>query len=475
MKIRFESITKTYGDVIANNNVSFTIESGSIHAIIGENGAGKSTLVKMLAGQITPENGSIYVDDHVVTEYSSKFSINLGIGLLGQDPMDFSNLTVLESFAVGHRGYTKFGGMSGIRKELNDFNLRYGFDIDIDRVINQLSIGERQQLELMRLLSNGARVIVLDEPNSGLSLEQKETVFIALKSLTTEGYTVILVSHKLEDVIDHASSVSIMRSGKLIDTLEMPQQPETLIALMFGQQTEGYNPPLTFNSSGSIINIENVPNIDSSLMKLNSEEIVGVAGLQGSYVDNFMRDLFFEKENLFVLDGNVINKKLISYVPADRLEKGLFPDLNIIEHYALSLFRNTRILDWRDMNLVASKLITEYGIKGTPISLARELSGGNQQRLMLSMLSEDMDIVLLEQPTRGLDLASAEFIWDKLIACKTNRSLTMFSSYDVDEIYEYSDHILCFYGHDLLLSCKKRDITKDKLIHTMSGDAQNYD
>lgn len=475
MKITFDSITKRYGELIANDAVTVSIESGTIHAIIGENGAGKSTLVKMLSGQVTPDSGSIAIDDKVIKGFSTHSAIELGIGLLGQDPMDFKNLTVMQSFTVGHRLNTSMMRNGLLRQEFERLNSVYAFNIDPKKKIYQLSIGERQQVELMRLLSNGAKVIILDEPNSGFSLEQKSKVFDALDGLTEEGCTVILVSHKLEDVLEYASSVSIMRKGTLVDTLDLPQSPGHLVDLMFGghqeesvlqteSMTDTQNLVAKVQQSGQTIDL----NLSKGMM-------VGAIGLQGSGVDTFLRNMFYDKSFLLTDAEGPIDKSSFGYVPADRLERGLFPELSILDHHALSSTLGHNVIDWTQIRSMCEDLIKEYGIIGTPETKAHELSGGNQQRLMLSMMRSDINVAMLEHPTRGLDIQSADYIWDKLLNDKLSRTVTLFSSYDVDEIWNYSDYVLCFHGEDIVASCSINSISKTDIINNIAGNVIGRD
>ena len=476
MKITFDSITKKYGELLANDSVSVSIESGTIHAIIGENGAGKSTLVKMLSGQVTPDSGSILVDDLSIEGFSTSNAIRLGIGLLGQDPMDFANLTVMQSFSVGHRLNRSINTTKLLRQEFGTLNSKYGFNIDPKKKIHQLSIGERQQVELMRLLSNGAQLIILDEPNSGFSLEQKTKVFDALKQLTLEGCTVVLVSHKLEDVLEYSSCVSVMRKGKLLETLLLPQDPNYLVDLMFGSKYEEDKA-----QSNAIVEMKDliarVQQQENMIeLSLTKSMMVGVVGLQGSGVDRFLGNMFFNKNFSLMSDGNRIDKSNFGYVPTDRLERGLFPELSILDHHALSLSVDNGVIDWTQTRAMCEDLIQNYGIIGTPDTKAAELSGGNQQRLMLSMLRNDIAVAMLEHPTRGLDIQSADYIWDKLSTDKSNRLLTIFSSYEVDEIWDHADYVICFHGEEIVSASSVNVITKSEIINNISGNLVNgYD
>ena len=211
MKIQFENITKTFGNLVANDSVSFHIESGTIHAVIGENGAGKSTLVKILAGLLSPDSGKLYVDDKLVQLGTVKESQSVGIGILGQEPWDFANLTIIESFMVGSNKNSRFMDYKKIRIAVSEYCKDYGLEIDVNTQVKNLSVGERQQIELFRLLFNGAKVIILDEPTSAFSLDQKEMVFDTLKRLAENGYSIVLVSHKIDEILQICSPLAFKK------------------------------------------------------------------------------------------------------------------------------------------------------------------------------------------------------------------------------------------------------------------------
>tara|TARA_B100001146_G_scaffold185315_1_gene168552 strand:+ start:221 stop:1675 length:1455 start_codon:yes stop_codon:yes gene_type:complete len=482
MKIQFENITKTFGSVVANDLVSFQIESGTIHAIIGENGAGKSTLVKILAGLITPDSGEMYVNDKIVELGSVSESQAVGIGILGQDPWDFANLTVIESFMVGSKHNTPFMDYQKLRRTVGDYCKNYGLRINVDTHVKNLSIGERQQIELFRLLFNGAQVIILDEPTSAFSLDQKKLVFDTLKGLAANGYSIVLVSHKIDEVLEICARATVMRGGKVVDTLNLPVPYSKLIDLMFGVNNDS-----SFNKnrnmpSNRFLNISSIARGDkrhNGFKDVPEGCILGIAGLQGSGADGFVKSIFDtdaykisitrETEKKDFLD----NRRNVTYLPADRLEKGLFSDLSVLEHFALAKSHGNSLIDWSQVKNEALSLVQEFGIKGETDSKASHLSGGNQQRLMLSLIDKDTEILLMEQPTRGLDVLSAKFVWDKLVESKKDKVLTVFSSHDIDEICMYSDYIICFHGDDISGYGSNLELSRLEVMNLISGRFQD--
>ena len=504
MSIEFINITKKFGKLLANSDVSAKIPKGSIHGLIGENGAGKSTLIKILAGQLMPDSGNILINGKNLVLGSTKSSNNNGIGILAQDPLDFANFTVLDSFFVGNPSENYFLNMKFVKEKLVEYSVEFGFSVPHNQLIRNLSIGERQQLELIRLLFNGVRMIILDEPTAGFSIDQRLLVFSNLKKLADNGYTIILVSHKLEEIIEICNRATIMRNGIVVDTIPLPCDSETIVKLMFGGKEKEFVNEATktelqlmnknhsiekgknFKSKkmrDAIINLEFFEKIDSNNsvpihIELPLHSLIGIVGLQGSGADKFIQKFFASNHAKELLQNNIIirnitgsilnNVSRFCYVPADRLERGLFPDLMIIDHVAL--IDNTTIINWNIAKKKANSLIRKFKIKGNEYSLTKDLSGGNQQRLMLGLIPDKTNILLLEQPTRGLDLRSATYIWHELTLKKESKLLTVFSSVDVDEIYNNADYIVCFYGDEVIGHGAVEAMSKTKIMYLISGN-----
>jgi len=475
MKIEFQNISKQFGEIKANDDISFTIDSGTIHAIIGENGAGKSTLIKILSGQLLPDEGSIKINNTSILLGSTSQATEQGIGILGQDPLDFGNFTVLESFIAGAQTKEIVISKPKISQKIANYSTQFNWDINPDSFIKDLSIGERQQLELIRLLDKGTKVIILDEPTSGFSLEQKEKVFTTLRTLSERGYSIILVSHKIEEILEICSKATIMQNGKVLQTVPLPMEPNKLVSLMFGEKSKVQLPSVVDTHLNIKLTIEisyvNSKENDPVIIEINKNTIVGIAGLQGSGADNFIQS-FIKKTKIF---SRIISEKMsyikfknIAYVPADRLEKGLFPDMNIMEHIALA-HNTTGVIKWSELRYLTNNLIKEFGIRGTPNSLAQNLSGGNQQRLMLSLIPKDTEALVLEQPTRGLDVQSAAYIWSNLVDSKSKKQVTIFSSVDIDEIYGYSDYIVCFYNDNIVAHGTRNELPREVTMQKISG------
>ena len=312
MKLKISKISKQFGSVKANKNISLNIESKKIHALLGENGAGKSTLVKIISGHYKPDSGEIYVDKNKLELGSTQSSIHNGIGILSQDPLDFQNLTIKESFLVGSKKFGSHFREKNIEKLLNDSFKKYEIKLNVKSKIKSLSIGERQQIELIRLLFENSKIIILDEPTNGFSLNQRELVFSMLKKLSTEGYIIILVSHKLDEVFELCKEATILKNGSKISTIPIPYDRKKIIDLMFkGDKSVDHIKRTIHSSKKETIHID-LKYYKKGLAKIPEGNKIGVIGLQGSGNDQFIKKIFDNEILISMKENNVrniVNKK----------------------------------------------------------------------------------------------------------------------------------------------------------------------
>ncbi len=465
MRVQIDHIVKTFGKLHANDDISMTLESGHIYAILGENGAGKSTLMKILSGFQQPDSGQIALDDKVVSFYSPADALHVGIGMLHQDVLDVPNMTVLDNFILA-RGTTLLPDRRQAKAELMQQMAKLGFDLNPDAYVDSLTIGERQQLELVRLLSLGAQVLILDEPTTGISADQKETLFNSLRRLAhAESVTVILVSHKLEDVIALCDSVIVLRHGKVAGSADMPCPTETLIEMMFDKaiaRPEGTARKRSHEDRKTVLAVKalSVPGRRLSLkdvyLEVERGEVIGLAGLDGSGQRGLLRacaglesptagSIYLEGREVTHLKYHDMVKLGVAYAPAGRLEEGLVAGLTLTEHVAL-VSPDGLWVNWNVARQEAQSRIERFNIRGMPDSPIETLSGGNQQRALMALLHQNLKLLLLESPTRGLDVESARWVWQQLLSRRDQGAAIIFLSPDLDEIIEYSDRIAVFFG-----------------------------
>ena len=471
MKLKISKISKQFGSVKANKNITLNIESKKIHALLGENGAGKSTLVKIISGHYKPDSGEIHVDKNKLELGSTQSSINNGIGILSQDPLDFQNLTIKESFLVGSKKFGSHFREKNIEKLLNDSFKKYEIKLNIKSKIKSLSIGERQQIELIRLLFENSKIIILDEPTNGFSLNQRKLVFSMLKKLSAEGYIVILVSHKLDEVFELCKEATILKNGNKITTIPIPYDRKKIIDLMFKGDKSVENIKKGVRGSKKESIYIDLKSYKKGVAKIPEGKKIGVIGLQGSGNDQFIKKIFDNKILISMKEKNVrntVDRKNIYYTPSDRLEKGLFSDLTLLEHMALSE-RENRFINWKKIKEFSSKKIEDYNIKGTLNSQAKELSGGNQQKLQLSLIPDEKGLLAIEQPTRGLDLNSTQSVWNKINERISDDICLFFSTTDIDEVWDQSDWIISFSGENITDISEKKKIKKTDIKYFISG------
>lgn len=460
MDLELLDIHKHYVQKKANDGISLKVRSGFIHGILGENGAGKSTLMKILSGFITKTKGTILLNGKEADYRSPVEASSLGIGMLYQDPLDFISLNVLENFMAGQASGLMFGS-NHFNDVLSDLINKLNFHLKSDSPVKSLTVGERQQLEIMRLLSLGVRVLILDEPTTGISATQKETLFTALRELAREDRSVILVSHKLEDVEALCDEVTVLREGRVTGTARRPFNTDKLLEMMFGNIPN----PAKRNHKAPGAEILRLDNVSASggrtglvdcTISVKRGEVVGLAGLEGSGQDAFLRVASGLVKPLYgrvMLDGvdltgrdyHEFKRAGAAFQPSSRIEEGLISALSITEHCALQRSGESMLVDWGKAFECAREKISRFKIVGKPYTDVDSLSGGNQQRLLLSFLPEKSDILLLENPTRGLDLESVRWVWEYLDSYTANGCSIVFSSSELDEILMVADRVLVFF------------------------------
>lgn len=462
MKVELRGVHKYFGNNHANDNISLTIPAGTIQGILGENGAGKSTLMKILSGFIHADSGEILLDDKPVSISSPADAIRHGIGMLHQDPLDFPSMRVLDNFMLGHPSGL-FPNHAAVAREFKSLAEQLEFAIDPDSYVDLLTVGERQQLEILRLLWLGARVLILDEPTTGISSSQKEKLFMTLiNKLAVQGVTILFVSHKLEDVEILSDSIAVLRQGKLVGESKRPFNTDQFVQMMFGKNI---SPGARQNwvHEGCVLSLSGVSIEDTRLkikevnLEVCAGEVIGLAGMEGSGQGLFLRScaglirpvagrVMLNKHDLTGKTYHVYKNHGVEFLPASRLEEGLVPGLTLTEHFVLAEEQSGVIINRERGQRLAEQRIQSFNIKGAPLSPVESLSGGNQQRALLSLLRDPLSLVLIEHPTRGLDIESVIYIWGKLKERCKNGTAILFISSDLEEILQYSDRVLVFFS-----------------------------
>lgn len=461
--IGLEEIHKRFGRVEALAGVSMRIRAGSVHGIVGENGAGKSTLMKILTGFISRTSGTIRFAGREVDLRTPRDADRLGIGMLYQEPLDFPRLSVLDNFMVAAAGHDP----GRLRQQLLELSDRFGFSLDPDSAVERLTVGERQQLELLRLIHRRCRVLILDEPTTGISQEQQEILFAALRALRDRGRAIILVSHKLAEVRSLCDRVTVLRQGRVVADQEQPLDEDRLLQAMFGSLPGGQRTVASRETGRPILAMDRVfsgagrSGLHDVSVSVAENEVVGLAGLDGSGQAVFLRIA----GGLLQPDSGSVRLpargradrpakgrdcRQTVFLPADRLGEGLVPGLSIREHLLLA-GDAPFFLAPTTGRTQAEKTIATCNIVGSPSTPADGLSGGNQQRLLLSLIPDRARLILLENPTRGLDVRSASWMWQFLHRRMGDDGAIIFASPDLEEIMTRATRIMVFFNGRILL------------------------
>jgi simple sugar transport system ATP-binding protein len=492
MDIAIHNLTRTFGTLRANDTISLHFAAGKIHGILGENGAGKSTLMKLLAGFLQPDDGQIYLDDHQVSLDSPADALRAGIGMVYQEPLDVPAFTALENFFCASPR-NRIPNRTVARQQLLHFAAELDFPVESDARIASLTIGQRQQLEIIRLLAAGARLLILDEPTTGITATQKAALFAALRRLATEGKTVLFVSHKLDEVDELCDTASVLRGGQVMGEgqMTMPQKRDHLLGLMFGQHQhqptiamplQSFVPSLphpVWRLQHVSLRSGNLSLHDISL-DIRAGMVLGLAGVDGSgqqLLLHMLAGLIHPDEGTVLVNGkNMTAASLadyqadgVQYVPADRMRDGLISSFSLTDHIALYYTTGLLLKNRQEAQSEAQEAIAEYDIRATPTTPMEDLSGGNQQRAMLALLPPRCTGLLLEQPTRGLDVASAGNIWQRLQARCADGTALVFTSPDLDELIEYSDSVLVFYSGRVSRAIPRAELNANRLAEMIGG------
>ena len=480
MLIEFQDIHKYYGAVQANVGIDLVLEPGRIYGLLGENGAGKSTLMRILAGRTRPTRGRLLLNGKPADGLTPARALARGVGMLAQDPLDFPALKVWENFSLGKRRRRR-----ETLARLQDLGDRFHVRLAPEEKVAELTVGERQQLELLRLLDLGVKVLILDEPTTGISVTQKEALFGAMRRLAAEpDRTIVFVSHKLSEVEELCQEVIVLRRGRLVARVPQPLRAQDLIALMFGTEQDALaeTEPRAQPGEQPLLKLDRVHLLGEKFaledlsLEIRPGEILGLAGLEGNGQELLLRGLaglIRVVGGRLVLDGRELQGRPylafrragIHFVPAARLEEGLFPELSLADHVHLALPGNGE----GRATLSPEDAIRRFSIQAQPSSPARTLSGGNQQRLLLSLIPARLRLLLLEHPTRGLDLGATKQVWHHLVERCRQGTAILFSSADLDEIFAYSHRVLVFYNRRLVADLPAPATSVEEVGRLMAG------
>ena len=464
-QLEVSSITKSYGDLKANDNVSLKIKDSSIHALLGENGAGKSTLVKIIYGSLMPDSGEMKWDGNSYSPKNPFEARENGIAMVFQHFSLFESLTVEENIILGLDGV---GLKQNFTDEILKYSKQYGLDVNPQQVVGDLSVGARQRVEIIRCLLQNPKLLIMDEPTSVLTPQEVSDLFVTLKKLADDGCSILYISHKLEEVREICSEATILRGGQLVQSC-VPQEhsQKELAEMMIGKKlTELARSKIDIGSE--IFSINNLSqesddlygvDLESINLTIRQGSIVGIAGVAGNGQDELMELLIGEKssadgvlkfneQDVGSLGSHERRQLSMFFIPEERLGHGAVPDMTLDENMLLSRpdssgMTKSEVIDWSSVASFSKKVIDDFNVQ-TPSSkmLAKSLSGGNLQKFMVGReLIRNPELLIVSQPTWGVDAGSDNNIHQSLISLADNGSAILIISQDLDEILSLCEQI----------------------------------
>ena len=471
--IELINVDKHFGAVHANDKVNLSVKTGTIHGIVGENGAGKSTLMSILYGFYQADSGQIKVFDKDFRATSSKQSIEAGIGMVHQHFMLVDNFTVLENVILGSEGGALITeSLANARIELTRLAKEYGLEVELDIAVEELSVGMQQRVEILKGLYKGAKVLILDEPTGVLTPQESDELFRIFEALKNEGVTIILITHKLREIMNITDHVSVMRAGKMVAHRETSKtNPEELAELMIGRKVllnikkskAKIGKPLLVAKNLEINNEQGLKRVSEVSFEARSGEILGIAGVTGNGQGTLLKALAgilpLTKGTIEIM-GETISPKSrlnpeqlrnlgVAHVPEDRQKMGMIAEFSASET-ALMGYQNDKDLNqgiWLKKSLVkanCASIMEAFDVRPpNPNLMSSNFSGGNQQKLILAREFErDPEVLIIGQPTRGVDIGAIEFIRKRIIQMRDAGKAIVLISVELEEIMSLSDRII---------------------------------
>ena len=495
MSIELKAITKKFGSLVANDSIDLKVARGEIHAILGENGAGKSTLMNIVYGLVKADSGKIFVENKEVIINEPADALKYGIGMVHQHFMLIPVFTVAENIALGReesRGV--FLTLDEVKRKIKALADEFKFDIDPDALIEDLPVGVQQRVEIIKALIYDAKVLILDEPTAVLTPQETDELLNIMRTLREKGTSIIFITHKLREVKEVADKITIIRLGKVVGTASPDTSQEDLASMMVGRQVDLVPNKCEVKAGRVVLDINklNVSNslgrkiINSLSLQVKAGEILAIAGVQGNGQSELTRAILnledhvegsikLDEQEILGLTVQDALRKGIAYIPESRELDGLIGSFTIAENLILDVHDLAPVasrgqLNNEYINQNSTKLVKEFDIRTQSIfENVSALSGGNKQKVVLAReLSRDVKLVVASQPTRGLDVGSIEFVYEKLLSERSaNRAILLISS-ELDEVLELADRIAVIYKGEIVGEVGP-DVSREKLGLMMAG------
>ncbi|AYA99813.1 ABC transporter ATP-binding protein [Lachnoanaerobaculum umeaense] len=500
--VKMQNIVKKFGDFVANDGINLTVHKGEVHAILGENGAGKSTLMNILYGLYNPTSGQIFIDGKETIIGTPQRAIDLGIGMVHQHFMLIPPFTVTENIVLGMEDTNGLVlDLKKSREKIVELSEKYGLSVDPDAKIEDISVGMQQRVEIIKVLYRGANTLILDEPTASLTPQEIAELIEIIKSLTNDGKSVILITHKLKEIKACADTCTIIRHGKYINTVDVKNTTESELASMMVGRDVSFTVEKEKREPGEVVlevkdlcakDYRNVEILKSLSLSVRRGEIVGIAGVDGNGQSELVEILTglkkAESGSVTILGQNAFNvtpkqsfEMGITSIPEDRQKHGLVLDFSVAENLILQNFEKepfskNGILNKADIESHANDMIKKFDIRPNDCSkkAAKTLSGGNQQKVIIAReVTNDSDLLIAVNPTRGLDVGAIEFVHKYLVEQRNKNKAVLLVSFELDEIMNLSDRIEVIFDGQITGEVAGDEADENELGLLMAGGKKN--
>jgi simple sugar transport system ATP-binding protein len=469
--VEMTDIVKKFGDVVANDGINLTVHKGEVHALLGENGAGKTTLMNVLYGLYKPSAGQIRVNGKLLRIDDPNDAIKNGIGMVHQHFMLVETFTVTQNIILGNETTKKLGilDLKRAQEEVIHLSELYGLAVDPNALIQDISVGSRQRVEILKALYRGAQILILDEPSAVLTPQEIKELATVIRNLTREGKSIIIITHKLKEIKQMADFCTIIRRGRHIDTVDVSQVTEqALAAKMVGREVSFVVEKPEKKPGDKVLEIKNlvvedsrgINAVDGLNLELRKGEILGIAGVDGNGQTELIEALtglrkaksgqvwVQGKKITNLVPGKIINDHKISHIPEDRQKRGLVFEFDIAENLILETYFKPLFSRWftllhQRIYRHAADLIEKFDIRPRKSRLpAKALSGGNQQKMIIAReVTQNPEVLIAAQPTRGLDVGAIEYVHQALVGQRNQGKAVLLISFELDEVINVSDRI----------------------------------
>lgn len=492
--IKMNNITKRFGKVIANNNINLEVYGGEVHALLGENGAGKSTLMNMLSGVYTPDGGSILVHGKEVKFASPKDAIDSGIGMIYQHFKLVDNMTAVENIIFGQKGKLFLNKKKNIQKIQNIID-KFNLEVELNKSVYEMSVGEKQNLEILKVLYRGANILILDEPTAVFTPQESEKLFKIIEKMKSEGCAVIFITHKMDEVMKMADRITILRKGETIKTVnKKDSNPKELTELMVGRSVELSIKTIPFKKENKLLEVKNLKVLNEDKLEIIRNinfdvfkgEILGIAGVAGSGQKELCEaiagihkikdgEIIFEGENIEGQNPrDIITKGIsMSFIPEDRLGMGLVASMDMVDNILLKNYQSQKgmFIKRKPIEAKAKEMVSTLEIKTPSINYPiRYLSGGNIQKILLGReLSLNPKLLIMAYPVRGLDVNTCYTIYELINEEKKKGSSIIYIGEDLDVLMELCDRVMVMYNGEITGILNAKNTSREEIGMLMVG------